>query len=144
MKFPRNARIFRGQLDAAPFATVFFLLVIFLMLGSLVYTPGVRLRLPTGDNLGGTDKAPITVAIDAAGRLYFENHMIAENELRARLASAVKESPEPMTLLVEADERVSHQMVMRLTMLARDAGITEAWLAALSRPLSPGFSDKAP
>ena len=26
MKFPRNARIFRGQLDAAPFAAVFFLL----------------------------------------------------------------------------------------------------------------------
>ena len=42
MKFPRNARIFRGQLDAAPFAAVFFLLVIFMMLGSLVYTPGAR------------------------------------------------------------------------------------------------------
>jgi hypothetical protein len=40
MKFPRNARIFRGQLDAAPFAAVLFLLVIFLMLGSLVYTTG--------------------------------------------------------------------------------------------------------
>ena len=26
MKFPRNARIFRGQLDAAPFAAVLFLL----------------------------------------------------------------------------------------------------------------------
>ena len=45
MKFPRNARIFRGQLDAAPFAAVFFLLVIFMMLGSLVYTPGARLRV---------------------------------------------------------------------------------------------------
>lgn len=40
MRFARNARIFRGQLDAAPFAAVFFLLVIFMMLGSLVYTPG--------------------------------------------------------------------------------------------------------
>jgi len=36
MKFPRNARIFRGQLDAAPFAAVFFLLVLLLMLGTRV------------------------------------------------------------------------------------------------------------
>jgi len=40
MKFPRNARIFRGQLDAAPFAIVFFLLVLFLMLASLVSLDG--------------------------------------------------------------------------------------------------------
>ena len=141
MKFPRNARIFRGQLDAAPFATVFFLLVIFLMLGQLVYTPGVRLRLPTGDNLSGTDKTPVRVAIDASGRLYFENHLIAENELRGELISAVKKSSEPLALLVMADERVPHQILMRVSLLARDAGITETWLAALPRPLIPGGQD---
>jgi biopolymer transport protein ExbD len=140
MKFPRNARIFRGQLDAAPFATVFFLLVIFLMLGQLVYTPGVRLRLPIGDNLGGTDKATLPVAIDANGRYYFENQLIAENELRNRLSSAVKKSSEPLALLVQADERVPHEMVVRLTLLARDAGIREAWLAALPRPVIPAGS----
>jgi hypothetical protein len=41
MKFPRNARIFRGQLDAAPFAIVFSCLLLFLLLSSLLYTPGV-------------------------------------------------------------------------------------------------------
>ena len=56
MKFPRNARIFRGQLDAAPFAALFFLLVIFLMVSSLIYTPGVRLELPVADNSAGTDR----------------------------------------------------------------------------------------
>ena len=59
MKFPRNARIFRGQLDAAPFAIVFFLLVIFLMLSSLVYTPGVHIELPVADGLTGTEKLRI-------------------------------------------------------------------------------------
>jgi biopolymer transport protein ExbD len=59
MKFPRNARIFSSQLDAAPFATVAFLLVIFMMLGSLVYTPGVHIQLPVAEGLAGTDKQPI-------------------------------------------------------------------------------------
>jgi biopolymer transport protein ExbD len=139
MKFPRNARIFKGQLDAAPFAAVFFLLVIFLMLGARVYTPGVRLELPVAADLPGTDKPSIAVAIDATGRLYFENQWIAENELKNRLAAAAKDSPQPLTLIVQADKAVSYDMLIRLTMLARQAGISEAWLATLPRPFSaPG------
>src|SRR5258707_12164758 len=100
MKFPRNARIFRGQLDAAPFAIVFFLLVLFLLLSSLVYTPGIRvpLELPRADGLAGTEKPPISVAIDANGRLYFENQLITETEVRVRLRRAAKSSPKPLAL----------------------------------------------
>ena len=75
MKFARHARLLRSQLDAAPFAAVFFLLVIFMMLGSLIYTPGARLELqiPQGKDLPGTDKPTVSVAIDADGRLYREH-----------------------------------------------------------------------
>ena len=51
MKFPRNARLLRSPFDVAPFAAVFFLLVIFLMLGGLIYTPGVRIQPPSADGL---------------------------------------------------------------------------------------------
>jgi biopolymer transport protein ExbD len=136
MKFPRNARIFRGQLDAAPFATVFFLLVMFLMLSSLVYTPGVHLQLPAASDLPGTDKPTVAVAIDALGRLYFENQRIEEDRLRIRLREAVKASPEPLMLLVQADETVSQKMLIRLTLLAREVGIRDAWLETLPRPLA--------
>jgi biopolymer transport protein ExbD len=136
MKFPRNARIFRGQLDAAPFATVFFLLVIFLMLGSLVYTPGVRLQLPVADNLPGTDRPTVAVAIDASGRLYFENQIVEENQLRGRLRQAAKDSA-GLALVVQADKTVSYDKLVRLTLLAREAGIGDAWLATLPRPLAP-------
>ena len=37
MKFPRNAKIFRGQLDATPFAGVFFCLVLFILLMGIVF-----------------------------------------------------------------------------------------------------------
>ncbi|HEY5912099.1 MAG TPA: biopolymer transporter ExbD [Verrucomicrobiae bacterium] len=134
MKFPRNARIFRGQLDAAPFAIVFFLLVMFLILGALVYTPGVRLVLPVADDLPGTDKPMVAVAIDAGGRLYYENQVVDEARLRDRLQEAAKNSP-GLTLLVQADEAVTHKKLLQLTMLAREAGITESWLATLPRPL---------
>lgn len=137
MKFPRNARIFRGQLDAAPFATVFFLLAIFMLLGSLVYTPGVRLQLPIADPLPGTDKPTISVAMDGTGRLYFENEVVEEKALRDRLAQLVKSSTEAPTLLVQADKSVTTEMLVRLSMLARGVGITNGLLATLPRPISP-------
>ena len=136
MRFPRNARILRGHLDAAPFAAVFFLLVIFVMLGTLVYTPGARLelQLPQANGLPGTDKRPVWVAIDADGRLYYENQGIEENDLRRRLQAVVKKSAEPMTLVVYADKAVSYEKCLRLALLAREAGISEALLATLPRP----------
>jgi biopolymer transport protein ExbD len=138
MKFARHARLLRSQLDAAPFASVFFLLVIFMMLGSLIYTPGARLelQLPQGKGLPGTDNPTVSVAIDADGRLYYENQWIEEKALRSRLQEVARKSSEPLTLVVQADKSVAHDRVMRLTLLARDAGIPEALLATLPGPMA--------
>jgi len=45
MRFARHAKIFRGPLDPAPMAGVWLLLMMFILLGSLVYTPGVLVDL---------------------------------------------------------------------------------------------------
>ncbi len=140
MRFPRNARLLRGQLDAAPFAAVFFLLVIFMMLGSLLYTPGARLalQLPQGQDLPGTDRPTVSVAVDADGRLYYENQRIEETALRSRLQEAASKSAEPLTLLVFADGHVSWERLSQLGLLAREADISEASLAFRPGPLAQG------
>jgi biopolymer transport protein ExbD len=144
MKFPRNARIFRGQLDAAPFAAVFFILVIFLMLGSLMYTPGVRLELPMADDLPGIDKLKVSVAIDAGGRYYYDNQLVTDKQLANLLQQAVLASPEPLTLVVYADRAVSAEILVHTTMLARSVGITNGLLATLPRPTPARQAKPAP
>lgn len=130
MRFPRRHKIFRGQLDAAPFAGVFFLLVIFLALNStLVFTPGVPIRLPTADDLPGTDSATVVVAIDAGGQLFFENQATDEKRLKQRLADEVKSSREPLTLVVQADKDVKYETLVHIGLLARQAGFKDALLA---------------
>jgi biopolymer transport protein ExbD len=135
VKFPRNARIFRGQLDAAPFAIVFSCLTLFLLLGTLVYTPGIPLQLPSASDLAGTDKPTLAVAMDQNGHFYFDNKNIEENELKARLREAVSKSPQPLALLVQADHRVTYGQLIHLTSLAKEAGLPEAWLATLPPPV---------
>lgn len=125
MKFPRNARIFRGQLDAAPFVSVFLLLVIFVLLSSLIYTPGVKMQiqLPTGPALPGVDGPTVAVAVDAGGHYYFENQAIHEGRLENRLRTAAQNSPQPLTLVVYADRNVTLRIQQSLVALAHRVGI---------------------
>src|SRR5674476_1279340 len=97
MKFPRNARILPSQFDVAPFAAVFFVLVIFLLLGALLPTAGIPLRPPTASDLPGVDKPTVAMAVDATGRFYFKNQIVSESVLKTSLTNAVSSAHEPLT-----------------------------------------------
>lgn len=134
MRFPVSVKPFRGQLDVAAFTGVLMLLVLFVMLASLVYTPGVRLELPVAADLPGTDRPTVAVAVDALGRFYYHNQLIGGAELQARLREAATRTAQPPTLVVHADRRASHDMLVGLTLLAREAGIQDVLLATLPAP----------
>jgi len=111
-------------------------MVIFLVLGAQRYTPGVRIDLPQADDVPGTDKPTVEVAVDESGRYYYLNQLIEEEALRARFTNAVAGSTEALTLMIYADKAVRQEKLVRLALLARDAGIREALLATLPREVS--------
>ena len=138
MKFPRNAKILRSQFDAAPFAAVFFVLVILLMLGAMLPTAGLPLQLPVTADLPGVEQPTVAVAVDAGGRFYFANQIVpGETQLSNDLHRAVLDARAPLTLIVHADQSVTYDRLVRLTLLARDAGITNAVFATLPRDDAP-------
>jgi len=144
MRFPRNTKIFRGQLDAAPFAGVFFLLLIFLLLSSsLVFTPGVPIQLPEALDLAGTANRTLVVAVDENGQLYFENQTIDRERLKEELKNAVSLAREPLTLVVRADKKVQIQELMPVWLLARSAGIREIIQATRPSVVPTAVSPKA-
>lgn len=146
MRFPRHARIFKGQLDAAPFAGVFFLVLIFITFNSqLVFTPGVRVELPQADGLPGTANPTVSVVVDRSGQFYFENQAIAVEELRKRLASATDKAKgrgAQLTLVVLADTLTPNEVLFQLGELAREVGIKE--LLQATRPRSAPAPLNAP
>ena len=142
MKFPRNAKIIRSHFDVAPFAAVFFIVVMFLLLGALMPVPGIPLQPPTANDLPGTDKPTVALAVDNQGRLFFENQLVTETVLKTSLAAAVKAAATPLTLVIHADKSVTYEQLMRLALLARGPhiGITNILLATL--PATPDFPAK--
>jgi biopolymer transport protein ExbD len=142
MKFPRHARILRGQLDAAPFITVFFLLVMFVLLSSLVYTPGVQIRLPVSNDQVGVEGPSVTVAVDKSGQFYYENQQMEEPLLLAKLRDAARNSSQPLTLVVRQDKESTRESQDRLAVLARAAGIHDVILATLPRVFDQPMSEQ--
>jgi biopolymer transport protein ExbD len=139
MKFPRNAKILRSHFDVAPFAAVFFLLLIFMMVGAMIPTAGIPLHTvqpPEAADLPGPDTPSVSMAVDANSNLYFENQIVSERVLMADLRVKTNEVHAPLTLVVHADKTVSYDMVVHLSLLARKYGITHIWLATL-----PGVDD---
>ncbi len=129
MKFQRHVKIFRGQLDVAPFAAIFFLMLCFFMMGSLLYTPGVTMQVapPVADGFSGIDNPTITMAIAATGQFIFDNKVIEEHELKAALQKKIANAPKSsreLTLVLIPDKSVSYEVLTKVRSLARDAGIS--------------------
>jgi biopolymer transport protein ExbD len=140
MKFARQAKIFRGPLDAAPVAGVVMLLVIFMLVSSLLYTPGVLIQLPNGEPLTVTDNPTVVVAVDSGGQCFFDNKPVQEaelkEELKSRLHNAVLQSKK-LTMVVWADKAATIEVITRLETLAQAAGITEVLLAGNPAAFGP-------
>ena len=142
MKFPRSAKILRSHFDVAPFAAVFFIVALFIMLGALLPVPGISLQPPSAADLPGTDRPTVAMAVDNQGRMFFANVEVYEFTLKSSLAAAVKASAEPLTLVIHADKAVSYEQLAHLALLARgpQIGITNIILATL--PRTPDFTQK--
>ena len=142
MKFPRNARIFRGQLDASPFVGVLFLVAIFLLLNSsLVFVPGVAIKLPEAADLPGVIGPTFTVVVDSNRHFYFRSQIIKEGDLQVELRKAALETKERQTLMLVTDKTVSVDTLVQLAKLARAAGLEEAIL--VTRPPAAPARTKA-
>ena len=73
------------------------------------------------------------VAVDAKGKLFYRNEELTEAALGIRLAAAVTNAGEPITLVIQADKSVPNERLIQLGTLARKAGIHDAVLATLPR-----------
>jgi len=138
MKLPRNAKIFRGQLEVAPFMGVFMLLLLFVMLQqNITFMPGIPVALPEAVNLAGVQGPAVTLVLDRQGQIYFDNQLLDSgraSELRDVLVQAVAAAGHPVTLIVQADRNVRLDAWTELNLVAREAGIRDVLLAV--RPVA--------
>lgn len=122
MRYPRNAKIFRGQIDAAPFAGLFFLLVLMLFIFSThVFVPGIQVRLDELEPAAGIPGRILTVE-GPEGILYKgERHDLASFD--ALLRREAKAGTAPRRLVLLTDPKVHPEILEKVENLALELGI---------------------
>ena len=213
MRYPRNIKIFRGGVDAAPFAGLFFATVLFLVLfyshvffpgvpialndaesppeakertvavlksgavrffgdtvdlaslqaslrermqrgdlpkrvvlesepgsdevlqgkvadllknaGVSIKIPGTRLELPQDAGFAGAENRVVVVGMNLNGQIFFQHQLIQRPALQKRLSEMVEKWGGSLTLVLQADKKVPNEEIIRISEIARKAGVTQ-------------------
>lgn len=134
MRFSRVKRrtsVEKGQLDIAPLIDVVFLLLIFFMLTSnFVFQPGIKVSIPKLVTSEAIASDPLVVTLTAQDLLFLNEQPITEEQLRAQLKTAARESK---SLLLKADAGASLGRVTLIWDLCRELGIPQVNIATNQR-----------
>lgn len=119
MKLPRNTRIFRGQLDVAPVACVFFMTALMLFLHSqTVFVPGVRLDLHPSN----ITNQP-SLYIDSQDVFHYAGSAMSQASFSKRLRAEAEKSKAPASILLQTDQGASTNAVNEVRTLAAELSI---------------------
>jgi biopolymer transport protein ExbD len=123
MRYPRNIKIFRGGVDAAPFAGLFFATVLFLvLLYSHVFFPGVPIEL--SDVEGPPEASARTVAVLKNGNVRFLGETVDMAGFQSTLKEHMQKGDLPRRVVLESEPGVDEQLPKRVENLLRDAGLS--------------------
>lgn len=138
MKFHTHLELAKGPLEAAPLASVLFLLLIFVVLSSsFVLQPGVKVDLPVSAVRSPGAFRGMVVTVTRENLLFFNEERINLAGLPKALQDAVQRQ-RVQELIIKADRQVPHGTVVEIMNMAFAAGIPSIHIA--TRPASPAAS----
>ncbi len=119
------------QLDMTPLVDVVFLLLIFFMLStSLSVNPGIKIDLPKSSaEQVKKKKTTLRVAIEAGGRIYLEGKKLSLVQLREKFLAVEKQHGDDVLIVIEADKKVYHGLVVKVMDAAKSSGLNKLAIA---------------
>ena len=137
MKFKPRRELKRTKIEIIPMIDTIFFLLVFFMLSSLALTKlnGLPVNLPEAKTAPAQPPTELTVTITQNGRLLVNNEVATWNDFQQKLtakAGGARVDLTQVSVIINADERVPHGVVVRAIDYARDIGITSYGIATSS------------
>lgn len=113
-----------AEINMVPLIDVMLVLLVIFMVTAPLLTHAVKIDLPKAasqPNLTRPDH--VSLAIDAAGKTWWNGEPVGRPELSARLAGAAAQSPQP-ELHLRADRTTQYQVIAGVMAAAARVGLT--------------------
>ena len=113
-----------SDINVTPMVDVMLVLLIIFILAAPMFTHAVRLDLPQA-RAAQAQPVPgtVTIAIDAAGAVYWNKNLIDAGQLGARMTRAAALAPQP-ELQLRADKDTRYEVVAQVMAAAQLRGLT--------------------
>jgi biopolymer transport protein ExbD len=112
-----------AEINTTPLVDVMLVLLIIFMVTAPLFTHAVKIDLPQAQSeLNPEQPATIALAIDAAGKLYWNDQPVSEQALKERFAQAALLSPQP-ELHLRADRDTRYEVIARVMADAQRSGL---------------------
>ena len=133
----RPAKKSRGLvINITSLIDVMFLLLIFFMVTSTFKNqPAINLVLPRSATASETVDTPAILYLTAAGEVYLNDSLVAEDEIESVLLQ-LREATEEDRMVLRADQSAAHGDVVELIDLIKQSGFTRVSLSART-PAAP-------
>ena len=120
---PQRQQSMMSDINVTPMVDVMLVLLVIFIITAPMFTNAVKLELPQAQ-AAPSQQAPgaITIAIDGAGGLYWDEEKIDMAGLDARMAQAGVLSPQP-ELQLRADKNTRYEVVAQVMAAAQGHGL---------------------
>jgi biopolymer transport protein TolR len=123
-----------AEINVTPLVDVMLVLLVIFMVTAPLMTSGVSVDLPKTDAKPlNTDSTPLTVSIDAQGKIFLQNQEVALPELVAKL-QAIAAGDANRRIFVRGDKDISYGLVVQVMATIAQGGFTK--VALLAQPPS--------
>lgn len=114
-----------SEINMTPLVDVMLVLLIIFMLTVPVLTQSVNVDLPrAGSTAAEITPETVTIAVDAEGRVFWNEELLDKRALKERLAAAAAATPQPQ-IYIHGDRRADYEHVVRVMAGAQEAGLTQ-------------------
>lgn len=128
-RYPSRFKLARGIIGPVPLADLVLLLLLFVISHSwIVMRPGIRMELPQVEFMDGARRGASLVTVTAGDLIFFGDRRTTLAGLSDQLQQA-RAQAEGAALLIQADRRSRHELVMQIYAIASSAGFDEVILA---------------
>jgi len=113
-----------ADINVTPMVDVMLVLLVIFIISAPMFTNAVQLDLPKAQARAVQQEADtVTLAIDAAGTVYWNNDALQPGELEQRLAGAAG-LPQQPELQLRADKDTRYEVVAQVMAAAQSHGLT--------------------
>ncbi|HEY8102713.1 MAG TPA: biopolymer transporter ExbD [Burkholderiaceae bacterium] len=114
-----------AEINVTPMVDVMLVLLVIFIITAPLFTHAIKLDLPNAQSAPAPEKPEtISLSINGAGLIFWDDQAIQQKELDEKLAIAAKKNPQP-ELQLRADKATRYEVIAQVMATAQSNGLTK-------------------